>query len=88
MQVTMILEFLASYCHLARGVAQVYLLYFCFGLCVVICFCLLHLYIFKNTWFLFKANTSFRFSTTFQLVGLHSYVHIMFCSGHVPLKLL
>ena len=28
MQVTMILEFPAGYCHLARGIAQVYLLYF------------------------------------------------------------
>ena len=28
MQVTMILEFSVCYCHLARGVAQVYLLYF------------------------------------------------------------
>ena len=30
MQVTMILEFPASYCHLARGIMQVYLLYFFF----------------------------------------------------------
>ena len=28
MRVTMILKFPASYCHLARGIAQVYLLYF------------------------------------------------------------
>ena len=28
MQVTIILEFPASYCYLARGIAQVYLLYF------------------------------------------------------------
>ena len=28
MRVTIILEFPASYCHLARGMAQVYLLYF------------------------------------------------------------
>ena len=28
MRVTMILEFPASYCHLARGIAQVFLLYF------------------------------------------------------------
>ena len=27
MRVTMILEFPASYCHIARGIAQVYLLY-------------------------------------------------------------
>ena len=30
MQVTIILEFPASYCYLARGIAQVYLLYFIF----------------------------------------------------------
>ena len=28
MQVTMIFEFPASYCHLARGITQVYLLFF------------------------------------------------------------
>ena len=38
MRVTMILEFPASNCHLARGIVQVYLLYFFFFNCY---FCLL-----------------------------------------------
>ena len=47
MRVTLILEFPASYCYLARGIAQVYLLYFLNNkltiICGVSCKLLLHL---------------------------------------------
>ena len=44
MQVTMILEFPASYCHLARRIMQVYLLYFF----VLFCFVCLFDFLFKG----------------------------------------
>ena len=40
MQVTLILEFSASYCYLARGIAQVYLLYFLNSEDEILCLCI------------------------------------------------